>query len=139
MLKDLINKREEIEARLQAVQEELQAVNVDINHAISKKLVNLRSMTGKEFGVVHLQFEGYKVTETVPKKVEWDQEKLGNLFFKIMENGDHPSNYMRMKLDVTEKQYDGFIPEIKAIFAEARTVKPGKPSLKFEPVEVANA
>lgn len=139
MLKDLINKREEIEARLQAVQEELQAVNVDINHAISKKLVDLRSMTGKEFGVVHLNMEGYKITETVPKKVEWDQKKLGGLFFKILENGDHPSNYMRMKLDVTEKQYDGFIPEIKAIFTEARTVKPGKASLKFELLEVANA
>ncbi len=139
MLKDLLNKREEIEARLQTVQEELQAVNTDINHMLSQKLVDLRNLTGKEFGVVHLQFEGYKVTETVPKKVEWDQEKLGNLFFRILENGDKPANYMKMKLDVSEKQYDGFIPEIKTFFEEARTVKPGKPTLKFEPVEVANA
>lgn len=132
MLKELLKKREGIETHLAVVQEELQAVNIEIEHEVSQKLLDLRSLTGKEFGAVHLNFEGYKITETVPKKVEWDQAKLESLFFKIMENGDKPSEYMRMKLDIPEKMYDGFIPEIKGIFAEARIVKPGKATLKFE-------
>lgn len=132
MLKRLLNKKAEIEARLLAIQEEMQAVNVEIEHLVSQKLVDIRSLTGKEFGVVHLNLDGYKITETVPKKVEWDQEKLNGLFFKILESGDKPANYMRMKLDVPEKLYDSFPDTIKGIFTEARTVKPGKATLKFE-------
>lgn len=148
MLKELLKKKEEIEQRVRDIQaeiedrilaarEELQAVNIDIGHLVSQKLVDLRSLTGKEFGVMHLIMDGYKVTETIPKKVEWDQEKLIPLFFRIMESGDKPSNYMTMKLSVAEKAYDAFPDTIKPIFAEARTVKPGPPSLKFE--EVTNA
>jgi len=135
MLKQLLNKKAEIETRMQAVQEEMQAVNVEIEHLVSQKLVDIRSLTGKEFGVVHLNLDGYKITETVPKKVEWDQEKLNGLFFKILESGDKPSAYMRMKLDIPEKLYDSFPDTIKDIFTEARTVKPGKAQLKFEIME----
>lgn len=137
MLKDLLQKKEEIEGRIKTVQEELAAVNADLDHLVSQKLLDLRALTGKEFGAVNLSFEGFKVTETIPKKVEWDQEKLGDLFFKILKSGDKPSNYMKMKLEIGEKQYDAFDPNIREIFAEARTVKPGKPQLKFE--EVSNA
>lgn len=134
MLKELLQKKAEIEERLKTVQEELAAVNVDIEHLVSQKFVDLRSLTGKEFGAVNLSLDGVKITETIPKKVEWDQEKLGGLFFKILESGDKPSNYMKMKLEIGEKQFEAFAPGIKDIFAEARTVKPGKAQLKFEEV-----
>lgn len=135
MLKPLMQKKAEIEERLKAVQEELTAVNVDIEHVIAQKLADVRSLTGKEFGAVNLSLDGFKITETIPKKVEWDQEKLNGLFFKIMESGDKPSNYMKMKLEIGEKQYEAFPAQVQSIFAEARTVKPGKPQLKFEEVE----
>lgn len=137
MLKQLLERKAEIEQRLAAVQEELQAVNIDIGHAISEKLVELRSLSGKEFGTVHLSLDGYKVTETVPKNVSWDQAKLSDLFDRISAAGDNPRDYMKLKLEVGEKQFESFAPELKNIFAEARTVKPGRPQVSFE--EVANA
>lgn len=137
MLKELLQKKDEIEGRLKAVQEELAAVNVDIEHLVSQKLLDLRALTGKEFGAVNLSLEGYKVTETIPKKVEWDQEKLNKLFDRIATAGDDPRAYMKMKLEIGEKQFDGFDPGIREIFAEARTVKPGRPQLRFEEVPSA--
>lgn len=137
MLKELLQKKTEIEERMKAVQEELQAVNIDIDHAIAQKLADVRNLTGKEFGAVHLSLDGFKITETIPKKVEWDQEKMNELFDRIAAAGDDPRAYMKMKLEIGEKAYDGFAEPVKAIFAEARTVKPGKPQLKFE--EVTNA
>jgi len=76
-----------------------------------------------------------KITETVPKRVEWDQDKLAELFAKIMQHGDKPSNYMRMELTVPEKMFESMQPEIKEMFSEARTVKNGKATYKFEEVE----
>jgi len=128
-LKDLLTRKAEIEASITTLQESCAAIVADIEH--------LRKLQGKEYGAINLAFENYKVTETIAKKVEWDQEKLQPLFFKILESGDKPSNYMRMKLEVPEKLYSGFPDQIRGIFDEARTIRPSKPVLKFE--EVQNA
>lgn len=145
MLKRLISQRTDLEAQVKAIydaqitplQEQISAINIDIEHTIAQKLADIRSLQGKEFGAVNITMDGYKVTETVPKKVEWDQSKLLALFDAILTAGDKPSNYMKMELKVEEKNYDKMIPEVKAMFADCRTVKPGRPSVKFE--EVADA
>lgn len=134
-LKDLLQKKADIETRMSELQEELSAVNVDIGHLISQRLIDLRNLTGKEFGAVNLNFEGFKITETVPKKVEWDQDKLSQVFDRIATAGDDPRAYMKVKLEVGEKQYEAYPQEVKSIFAEARTVKPGRPQVKFEEVK----
>lgn len=147
-LKELLSKRAEFEAQMSELQqtieprlEELRTnchnVQMQIDEMLAGRLQDLRKLQGKEFGVVNMTFEGFKVSETVPKKVEWDQEKLTPLFFKILESGDKPSDYMRMKLEVPEKLYGDFPPQIKSIFDVARTVKAGRPTLKIE--EVPNA
>lgn len=145
MLKRLIAQRADLEAQVKAIhdaqiaplQEQISAINIDIEHVISPKLVDVRSLQKKEFGAVNITMDGFKITETVPKKVEWDQSKLLDLFDAIITAGDKPSNYMKMELKVAEKDYDKMIPEVKAMFADCRTVKPGRPSVKFE--EVADA
>lgn len=137
MLKDLLKQRTELEERMKSLQEEMQAVNIDIEHTLAQRLHDARQIMGKEYGVVNLVFEGFKVTETVPKKVEWDQQKMNDLFDAIATAGDDPRAYMKMKLEVAEEAYAEFVPEVQAMFRDCRTVKPGKPQLKFE--EVTNA
>lgn len=127
MLKDLLKQRSDLEAQMASLQESMQAVNIDIEHLLAAQLESLRKLQAKEFGAVNLVVDGIKVTETVPKKVEWDQDKMTNLFEAIRTAGDDPLNYMKVKLEVPEKAYDGFVPEVKAMFLDCRTVKPGKP------------
>jgi hypothetical protein len=145
MLKDLMAKRTDLEEQMRRaheqhiapLQEELNAVQVDIDHIIAPKLVNIRSLQQKQFGAVNITLDGFKVTSTVPKKVDWDQQKLLDVFNRILAAGDKPSEYMRMELKVPEKDYEAMRPEIQWMFADCRTVTPGKPTVKIE--EVKNA
>lgn len=135
MLKDLIKEKARLEQELLVVEAQLANVMADISDLMSLQLAEVRRLQDKEFGAVNVTSEGFKVTETIPKRVKWDQEVLGDLFFKIMKHGDKPSNYMKMKLEVPERMYDEMSPEIQGLFSEARTVERGKPVLKIEEVE----
>jgi len=145
MLKELMKKKAELDEEMKAayekfitpIQEALNAINIDIEHMVAGKLQELRALQAKEYGVVHLVLDGYKVSETVTKKVDWDQQKLDDLFEAIRTAGDDPKQYMKIKFEVGEKQYESFVPQVKAMFQDARSVKPGRPSLKFEEVTSA--
>ena len=148
MLKELLAKRKEINEQMALLtesfnltlipyQDMITAVEEQITEATTAKLQQLRDISGKEFGVLHLTMDGIKVSQTVAKKVTWDQAKLNGIFDKITAHGEDPRAYMKMELKIGEKEYDKFAPEIKTIFAEARTVTPGTPTIKFE--EVADA
>jgi hypothetical protein len=142
MLKELMQKKADLEQEMKSlyekhispVQEQISAINIDIEHMLAGKLADLRKLQAKEFGAINLTFDGYKVTETVPKKVEWDQQKLNDLFDRIAGAGDDPRAYMKVELKIGEKEYKEFVPEVKALFAEARTVKPGKATIAFQEV-----
>lgn len=134
MLKDLLAQRAGLEARIQTLYEQVSAINIDIEHLVAAALSDLRKLQAKEFGAVNVTLQGYKITETIPKKVEWDQEKMNDLFDAITTAGDDPRAYMKLKLEVSEKSFAEFVPAVQAMFSDCRTVKPGKPSLKFEEV-----
>jgi len=134
MLKELLEKKQLLDEKMAALKQDLNDVMFDIQDALSMQLTEIRNLQSKEFGAVNITVEGYKVTETIPKKVEWDQKKLGELFAIIMAHGDKPSNYMRMELDVPEKMFEAMHPEIKVLFEGARSVKNGKATYKFEEV-----
>ena len=145
MLKELMQKKTDFEAEIKALyekhitplQEQISAINIDIEHMLAQRLADLRKLQAKEFGAINLTFDGYKITETVPKKVAWDQTKLNELFDRIAGAGDDPREYMKMELKIGEKEYKELVPEVKVLFAEARTVKPGKPTIAFQEVENA--
>lgn len=135
MLKELLQRKAELEEQIAALKQDLGEVMFDIQDLLALQLQEVRFLQAKETGSVNITVDGIKITETVPKRVEWDQDKLAELFAKIMQHGDKPSNYMRMELSVPEKMYEAMEPGIKDLFAEARTVKNGKATYKFEEAE----
>lgn len=148
MLKELLNQKADLEQRMRDLQATIEpelaimrdlltSITTQISDSTRDGLAGLRRLQAKEYGVVHLVVDGVKISETVSKKVAWDQAKLNDLFDRIQASGDNPRNYMKVDLKVGEKEYDKFAPEIKTIFSEARTVTPGSPTVKFE--EVADA
>jgi len=137
MLRILLDQKRVFEEQIKELNGQLAVVVVNIEELLSAKLLDLRTLQGKETGAVNLMFEGFKVTETIPKKVEWDQEKLNELFDRIVTAGDDPRAWMKLKLEVSEKQFNALDANLQEVFAEARTVKHGKAQLAFE--EVANA
>lgn len=134
MISDLLKDRAAVLAQMAAIQEVLNELDEQINEAISPRLVEIRDLQQKPYGTVNITLEGYKITETVPKKVEWDQPTMMDIFERIMKAGDTPANYMKLKLEVPEKNWEAFDASVRAVFEPARTVKTGKPQLKFEVV-----
>jgi hypothetical protein len=116
------------------LREQLAEVDEEINIEIAGPVAQARQLSGKDTGTVDVLVDGVKVKHLVPKRVVWDQEKMWNIWERIEAAGDDPENYMTVKTThtVKEKQYDSFPDPVRAIFAEAREVRAGKPKITFE-------
>ena len=94
----------------------------------------LRSEKGDEFGVVHLEENGFKISETVAKKVTWDQDEMISIYNQIEENGDDPLMFIKAKYSMSEEMYKNLNKQVQDVFDEARTVSPGTTSIKLEKI-----
>ena len=137
MLKELMKERNRLEQEIAVLETQLANVNTDIGDVLSMQLSEIRALQAKEFGAVNITVEGYKVTQTIPKRVKWDQNRMAEIFQTIKNHGDNPFDYMKVELGCNEKSYEKFDDGIKAVFDEARIVEKGKPSLKIEEVDNA--
>lgn len=94
-----------------------------------------RRACGKDTGTVRLVDGDYTVVADLPKRVDWDQEKLAQMARNIAESGDDPAEFIDTKLTVSERKF-GALPEAwRKGFEPARTVGFGKASFKLEPAE----
>lgn len=94
-----------------------------------------RRACGKDTGTVRLVDGDYTVVVDLPKRVDWDQEKLAQMARNIAESGDDPAEFIDTKLTVSERKF-GALPEAwRKGFEPARTVGFGKASFKLEPAE----
>jgi len=87
--------------------------------------------SGRDFGVTHLDDGPLRVTYELPKRVTWDQSKLAALAEKIVTAGEDVKDYLDIELSVSESRYKSWQPALKVQFADARTVKAGKPSFRL--------
>lgn len=76
------------------------------------------------FGTVNLG----NIKFNVPKKVEWDQTLLANLYKEI---GDTANEYMEVAYKVKEAAFKNWPSSIQNAFLPARTVKPGNTTIEF--------
>lgn len=83
-------------------------------------------LRGKDepFGTIKL--DGIKFT--VPKKVDWDQSALANLYTEI---GDTAHEYMDVSYKVKEAAFKNWPSSIQDAFIPARTVRPGTINIEF--------
>lgn len=128
-----------IRPALDSVGEQLTATEKEITALLSTDLIAIRKLQQKEYGAVNITRDGFRVTETISKKVKWDQEKLFGVFHKIQSTGDNPFDWMKAEFKVGEKEFGAYPKNIQAVFAPARTVTPSEPKLEFKPVETPDA
>ena len=93
-----------------------------------------RQACGKDTGTVRLADGDYTIVADLPKRIDWDQEKLAQIAVNIAESGEDPAEFIDSRLAVSERKY-GALPEAwRKGFEPARTVGFGKASFKLEPV-----
>jgi len=136
---EVTNRRAELELTLVPILAQVEAADKAIVDLLSADLTAIRKLQEKEFGAVHITRDGFRVTETIGKKVKWNQDKLFGVFQKIQSVGDDPFQWMKAEFKVGEKEYGAYPKNIQAVFAPARTVTPGDPKLEFKLMEAPDA
>jgi hypothetical protein len=92
----------------------------------------LRQQHEKPFGTVHLDDDGCTVTCDVPKKPEWDQQKLAAVVHQISAAGDNPAEYVDVTYKVAERKFTAWPEHIRQAFAPARVLKAGKATVSLK-------
>jgi len=91
-----------------------------------------RRACGKDTGTVRLVDGDYTVVADLPKRVDWDQEKLEQIAANIANSGEDPVEFIDTKLTVSERKY-GALPEAwRKGFEPARSVKTGSLKVTLE-------
>ncbi len=94
-----------------------------------------RRACGKDTGTVRLVDGDYTVVTDLPKRVDWDQEKLAHCARNIADSGEDPAEFIDTKLSVSERKY-GALPESwRKGLEPARTVRTGTLKITIEPNE----
>lgn len=91
----------------------------------------VRLAAGKDFGVVHLDDGGVRVTVDSPKRVSWDKPQLTEFARRIAASGERVEDYLDIEYSIPESRFSNWPPFLREQFAAARTVKPGKTSFRL--------
>ena len=79
----------------------------------------------KETGVISFEDDNHTISHDVPKKVDWDQDKLQYLADILVSEGEDPSEYIDIKYNVHERRYSSWPKDIQSKFTPARNEKEG--------------
>ena len=85
---------------------------------------------GKDTGTVRFDEGDFTIVADLPKRVDWDQDRLAAMVERIRAAGDDPAQYVDIAFKVPERKYAAWPDAIRAGFEPARTVRPG--ALKIE-------
>ena len=118
-----------LQAELDHAGKQLKAATARFNTALevryATRAAEARRACGKDAGTVRLADGDYIVVADLPKRVDWDQEKLVKIAANIAGSGEDPAEFIDTKLTVSERKY-GALPEAwRKGFEPARTVKVG--------------
>ena len=89
-----------------------------------------RQAQSKDRGTVRFDDGDLTVVADLPKRVDWDQDRLAEIVERIRAAGDDPAQYVDVAIKVPECKYAAWPDAIRAVFEPARTVRTG--ALKVE-------
>ena len=89
---------------------------------------NLRS-ENRDTGTTKFIENGFQIVAEVPKKVTWDSEKIDEIIKNISD--EKRKAIIKTTHVIDERKYQQLSPEDKTLFADARTITPGKAKFKI--------
>lgn len=120
------------------VEDEIRRANLlkDWLHTILKRKYEIRAQEmrqaqGLDMGTVNLDDNGYKISVTLPKRIEWDQDRLAGIIEKLASEGWNLNQIAKVEYKVSERQLNNLPGGVKAMLEQARTIKPGKITFKI--------
>jgi len=96
-----------------------------------QRAIAARGTAGKDTGTVRFVDDGVEVVADLPKKVEWDQDRLAALVQQIRAGGEDPTDYVVIDIKVPERAYTSWPERIRKAFQPARTVHTRRQTFKL--------
>ncbi len=96
-----------------------------------EEAARLRAAQGKDTGTVRFDDGPVTVVADLPKRVEWDQNRLAELVERIRASGEKVTDYVSIEIKVSEHAFTAWPEAIRQAFASARTVRTGKPTFRL--------
>lgn len=125
------NQLETIEADLKAIKARKKELEGEIIENFRDVFKEKFGQKNEPFGKVSLHYGEFEIGYTIPKSVDWDQDKLAEIYKMIGEHED-PSVYIKVKYDVSETAYKSWPEDVRKVFDAARTVKDGSAKLEVK-------
>ena len=106
-------------------------LNAAIALRYQQHAIAARAGAGKDAGTVRFQDGTVEIVVELPKRVEWDQQRLATLIEQIRAGGEDPGEYVELSFKVSERAYTAWPERIRRAFEPARTVRTGKPTYRL--------
>jgi hypothetical protein len=90
-----------------------------------------RAEANKDFGAARFVDGDVTVVANLPKKIDWNQDKLAELVERIKAGGEDPRDYVEVSFKVSERKYASWPKPIRSLFEPSRTVRAGKESYQL--------
>ena len=120
-LADLSEQISKLVSHTKELKEKLEdALNLRFSETVQNKLHD----ENKNTGTTKFFENGFQITAEVPKKVTWDSAKISEIIKTISE--EKCKAIVKTVHTIEERKYSQLSPEDKLLFADARTVTPGK-------------
>jgi hypothetical protein len=130
-----------LQHEIDAAAKQMKAVTTRFNAALevrfATRAAELRNSSGKDTGTVRFDEGDFTIVADLPKRVDWDQNRLAAMVERIRAAGDDPAEYVEISFKVPERNYVAWPDAIRRGFEPARTVRTG--TLKVEIVPQGGA
>jgi len=107
-----------------------------IHQKYEQQVQRLREQHDKPTGVVRFEDEDIEIRATIAKRPQWDQHQLAQIAERVRVNGEDPLDYMSVTYKIPESKYQAWPPNLRSIFAEARTLAMGPQKFELRAKEV---
>ncbi len=121
---DLADLNEQVAKLVSHTKELKEKLEDALNLRFSETVQNNLRSENKDTGTAKFFENGFQITTEVPKKVTWDSEKISEIIKNIPE--EKCKAIVKTVHTIEERKYTQLSPEDKQLFADARTVTPGK-------------
>ena len=126
----------EIDARLKRDKVAKTRLDGALSNRYADRAAEKRQAAGKDTGTVRFDDGDFTIVADLPKRVDWDQDKLAAMVARIRAADDDPAQYVDTAIKVPERKYAAWPDNIREGFEPARTVRTG--TLKVE-IELSEA
>ena len=120
----------EIDARLKRDTAAKARLDAGLAVRYADRAAEERQAAGKDTGTTRFDDGDFTIVADLPKRVDWDQDKLAAMVARIRDAGDDPAQYVDIAIKVPERKYAAWPDAIRKGFEPARTVRTG--TLKVE-------